>query len=233
MQHRSRIRRLCPTVLLAVLALPLAALPASAAKRPTCDGKRANIVGTGGRDSFSPGKFEEGDVVAMLGGSDFVEVGDHVDDITICGGKGDDFILGDARAGEDLHFFGDSGADYLGSDELERARRAMPHPLKLDGGRGNDHLTGSKGHDRIEGDSGFDIVRASTGDDVVHGGEGDDDLSGGAGNDLLFGDQDDDHLYGFDEKKKSHRRQVDSAFGGPGHDLCVAKHRHSCKKDQR
>jgi Ca2+-binding RTX toxin-like protein len=228
-------RRLAASLSLAFIALASVACTADASvvKDPICDGKRANIVGTAGKDSFIPSKFEPGDVVALLGGNDYAQVGGHVDDVTICGGKGEDEIVGDAGAGEGLKFFGDGGADELGS-LFEQGKRSANHGFKLDGGLGHDIVAGSKGHDRIEGGSGPDYVRGSSGGDVVHGGPGDDDLSGGPGKDELFGDQDDDRLYGyFYETKTPNRERVDTAFGGPGRDLCVAKHRHSCKKDRR
>ena len=226
-------RRFAAPLSLAFIAFALIAYTAdaSAAQRPTCDGKKANIVGTAGNDSFIPSKFDAGDVVALLGGHDYAQVGAHIDHVTVCGGQGEDKIFGDAGAGEDLKFFGDDGSDQLGS-LFEQGKHAAVHGFKLDGGRGRDSFTGSKGHDRIEGGTGADGVSGSRGGDVVHGGSGVDLLEGGAGKDKLFGDQDDDYLYGFfNGTKTPNRERVDSAFGGPGHDRCFAKYRHSCKRD--
>jgi len=207
--------------------------PALAAERPTCNGQTANIVGTQGKDSYAPSKFHDGDVVALLGGRDYAQVGGHTDNVTICGGRNDDEIVGDAGAGKNLRFFGDKGSDSLGS-LFEQGKSASRHGYKLDGGPGRDYFDGSKRHDRVEGGAGPDVVRGYKVGDVVHGGRGEDLIEGGPGEDTLFGDQDDDALYGFYYQTRTpNRERVDSVFGGPGRDICVAKHRHSCKKDRR
>ncbi|MFN8112268.1 MAG: hypothetical protein U0R51_03620 [Solirubrobacterales bacterium] len=212
-------------------ALPPAA--GLAAERPTCGGEKATIVGTAGKDAYAPSKFHPGDVVALLGGNDYAQVGGHVDDVTVCGGQGEDEIVADAGAGRDLRFFGGGGADVLGS-LFEQGKRAAQHSFRLDGGRGLDYFHGSRAHDRIDGGPGPDRIDGYLGGDVLHGDGGDDLVEGGPGADTLFGDHDDDALYGYYYSTKTpNAERLDSAFGGPGRDVCVAADRHSCRRDRR
>jgi subtilisin-like proprotein convertase family protein len=98
---------------------------------PACAGRRATIVGTGGRDALTgtPGP----DVIVAGGGND-----------SITGGGGNDAIC--AGAGNDTVFGGDGGdllAGGAGGDTLF-------------GLAGNDHLDGGSGADACHGGAGTD-----------------------------------------------------------------------------
>lgn len=103
----------------------LAPLQAASAETPTCAGRPATIVGTGGDDEIrgTPGD----DVIVALGGDDVVDPrgGDDV----VCGGSGRD------------HLRSDRGRDVLiggpGGDRLEALSR---RPAVLRGGAGADRL---------------------------------------------------------------------------------------------
>jgi hypothetical protein len=78
-------------------------------------------------------------------------------------------------------------------DDTVTLGKAVPVPVTLRGGGGNDALTGGKGAD------------------VLAGGEGDDRLAGQGGDDMLFGWAGDDTLIG--------GWGTDTLRGGPGHDV--------------
>jgi Ca2+-binding RTX toxin-like protein len=65
--------------------------------------------------------------------------------------------------------------------------RAVPVPVTLRGGPGNDNLSGGSGADKLIGGEGNDRLVGRAGDDALFGGEGDDALIGCSGNDLLRG----------------------------------------------
>jgi len=90
---------------------------------PVCHGKRATIVGTGGRDRLNGSKGP--DVIAALAGPDTV-LGRGGNDI-VCGGAGKDVLKG--GSGKD-RLYGEGGADQL---------QGGPSRDKLVGGRGKDH----------------------------------------------------------------------------------------------
>ncbi len=123
--------------------------------------------------------------------------GDAADDNVIEGGRGPDFLYGDA--GNDVLNGGDHN-DFLfggaGDDELN-------------GGAGADLLVDESGADLLDGGSGDDILITDvsvlagydgapldTLGDVLIGGEGNDVLFAGAGDDSLQGDAGDDWLAG-------------------------------------
>jgi Ca2+-binding RTX toxin-like protein len=73
---------------------------------------------------------------------------------------------------------------------------AVPVPVTLRGGPGDDRLLGGAGADKLVGGSGDDDLNARAGNDALYGGSGDDRLGGGAGDDLLQGGSGDDILIG-------------------------------------
>ena len=56
---------------------------------------------------------------------------------------------------------------------------------KLIGGPGNDRLGGRGGDDQLYGGPGNDVLKGGPGDDVLHGGPGNDVLQGGSGENVL------------------------------------------------
>lgn len=102
---------------------------------PTCGGRTATVVGTGGNDQLTGTK--KADVIAALRGDDRVFGLDGND--VVCGNGGADFIKG--RAGDDL-LRGGGGNDTLG------------------GGPGDDTLRGGTGRDSCRGGPGSDTKRS-------------------------------------------------------------------------
>jgi Ca2+-binding RTX toxin-like protein len=95
-----------------------------------------------------------------------IPLGDNNPNLTIDGGKGDDFIMG--SCGDDV----------------------------IKGGKGNDFIMGCDGNDKIDGGKGNDFISGGKGNDQVHGGRGNDIIMGGDGNDHVYGDQGRDDVYG-------------------------------------
>lgn len=112
-----------------------------------CQGRRATIVGTAGRDVLrgTPGR----DVISGLRGNDKI-VGLGGNDLA-CGGPGSDRING--GPGKD-RLFGGPGNDVIR------------------GGKGPDLTVGGPGRDRLFGGPGRDRLRAGAGRDVCKGGPG-------------------------------------------------------------
>ena len=121
------IRRTTMPFLMAAIATVglLAPLPAAADTGPTCAGRRATIVGTGGNDSLTG--TAGNDVIVGFGGHDY-----------IYGLSGSDYICG--NGGEDT-IDGGSGADRIwgggGKDSIRP-------------GRGRDYVHGGPGTDRVD-----------------------------------------------------------------------------------
>jgi Ca2+-binding RTX toxin-like protein len=167
---RSRAARRLGAPLAVVAFLGLASF-ASAAGKPSCDGKAATILSNGAKIVGTKAP----DVI-VAGPGDNAIYGEGGND-TICGGDGNDTIYG--GRGDDT-LFGEAGNDALdgerGSDNL-------------DGGSGTDRLFGSSGNDTLDGGPGdHDQVDGGPGDDSLSGGEGDFDvLTGGPGNDSIDG----------------------------------------------
>lgn len=155
---------------IATLAIGLAG-NAGAAATPTCDGRRATIVGTEGDDRLTGTNGP--DVIVGLGGKDKI-FGLGGSDV-ICGGRGRDRI------------FGGSGSDKIwGNGGNDR----------INGHIGKDTIRGGNGQDYILGRSGDDVIFGEAGHDRLFGGRGNDTLDGGDGNDTLDGDLDLDILKG-------------------------------------
>ena len=113
MTRLRHVRRVVAFVCLAVSVAVLAPATASAGV-PTCMGRTATVVGTGGDDTLRG--TPRADVVVARGGNDRV-IGRGGNDL-VCAGRGDDVVSG--RAGDDT-LSGGSGTDVLnggaGTDE--------------------------------------------------------------------------------------------------------------------
>jgi Ca2+-binding RTX toxin-like protein len=86
-----------------------------------------------------------------------IPIGDNNPNLTIDGGKGDDFIMG--SNGDDV----------------------------IKGGNGNDFIMGGDGNDQIHGGRGNDFIHGGNGNDKVYGDQGRDDVYGGQGKDWVQG----------------------------------------------
>ncbi|MGH2695871.1 MAG: calcium-binding protein [Actinomycetota bacterium] len=150
---------------LVVAAVHLAAsviAPPGPAAAPRCFGKKATIVGTGGRDRIKG--TPRADVIVALGGGDAIN-GKAGDDL-ICGGGGNDTIRG--KKGDDRTNGGPGGDimfGHAGDDDLI-------------GKGGSDELIAGPGNDRMRGGQGFDILEGGAGDDIYDGGGSAFDLAG-------------------------------------------------------
>ncbi len=133
--------------LLASLTVAAVAAPASAAKKVTCRGQAATIVGTNGPDRLVGTNRK--DVIAGLGGNDAI-IGGGGNDL-ICGGTGRDRLAG--KGGRD-RLYGNGGPDIL---------IGGTGPDRLFGGVGNDRLTGQAGNDTLGGGPGTDTCYQGTG----------------------------------------------------------------------
>ena len=135
---------------------------------PTCDGRKATIVGTNGDDVLigTPGP----DVIVGLGGNDYIKGLGGRD--RICGGPGNDTIYGNGGADT---IIGNDGADTIyGGRRADRILGEGGYD-RLFGQRGADYITGASGNDRLVGGAGNDDLRAGRGTDTCIGGAGDDD----------------------------------------------------------
>jgi hypothetical protein len=134
------------------------------------------------------------DVVVIAGNirQDAELIGGEGND-TLIGGKGSDFLSGDA--GNDT-LIGGSGHDSLsGGDGRDVLIGGNGHD-QLSGGAGNDVLIGGSGNDALVGDEGNDELHGNAGADGLAGGLGNDMLFGGSGRDLAIGGEGRDRLYG-------------------------------------
>lgn len=117
-----------------------------------------------------------------------------VDDDSISGLGGDDFLLGDPT------IYGSGGDDFIA------------------GGDGNDRAYGNSGDDHVTGGPGNDDISGSLGADLIDGGDGDDNVSEGppfdTDTDILFGGAGDDLLDAYNTPPV-----MDVVNCGPGNDL--------------
>lgn len=100
------------------------------------------------------------------------------------GGRGDDYILGNASANR---IWGDHGDDYItaqGGNDL------------VWGGTGQDQIFGGDGEDQLFGGDDFDQISGGADNDRIFGGVGSDLLSGDAGNDFIDGGLGNDRMRG-------------------------------------
>ena len=120
-----------------------------------------------------------------------------VDDDSITGLGGDDFLVGDPTP------YGPGGNDSLSGDD------------------GDDRVYGASGDDAVSGGSGDDHVSGSLGSDVVAGGDGDDNVSEGppfdTDTDIAYGGAGDDIMDAFNDTPI-----MDIIYCGPGDDLVYA-----------
>jgi hypothetical protein len=89
-------------------------------------------------------------------------------------------------------------------DDAVIVSRAIPIPVTLRGGPGNDHLVGGIDSDKLVGGPGNDVLIGRAGKDGIFGGPGNDRLLGGPDFDVLRGEGGEDVL-----------------LGGPGDNLLV------------
>jgi Ca2+-binding RTX toxin-like protein len=221
--------------------LPTSAAHAAAA--PMCDGHRATIVGTPGKDVLVGTRGA--DVIAGLAGNDRID-GRGGDDI-VCAGAGGDQVTG--GPGDDRLFSGPpaaSGGDHFGppdvliggpgDDFLSASRRGnkdtavrlsyarAPRGVTVDlrshtvTGWGTDTVRAS-GWVHVVGSAHDDTMTGSAGRDWLEGRAGDDTLVGRGGNDLLEDGRGDDTLLG---GRGNDDLQAftgsDTVRGGPGND---------------
>jgi Ca2+-binding RTX toxin-like protein len=128
-----------------------------------------------------------------------------LDDIAIvgdvlCGGDGEDAILGDQGVVVDIVEDGSR-------EEFIRPRQPFVSTTIFEVGTltrettltqfevgGDDLLLGGPGGDSLHGGAGDDLINGNAGIDVIFGGDGDDVIWGGRGDDHLYGGYGDDHL---------------------------------------
>lgn len=147
---------------------------------PTCQGRTATVVGTGGADTL---RGTHGVDVIVAGAGDDKIYGLRGDDV-ICAGPGDDLVY--AGDGADV-VLGSDGTDRLyGGPGADRIIGGAGQD-RLWGGGGNDSLVGNDGNDELAGGDGVDVLAGGNGNDGLYGGSGDDTLAGGAGRDFCHG----------------------------------------------
>jgi Ca2+-binding RTX toxin-like protein len=117
-----------------------------------------------------------------------------VDDDSITGLGGDDFLVGDPTP------YGPGGNDFMS------------------GGDGDDRAYGASGDDFVSGGPGDDHVSGSLGSDIVSGGDGNDNVSEGppfdTDTDIIFGGAGDDIMDAYNDFPLT-----DIVYCGPGNDL--------------
>ena len=187
-------------VLTAVLSsLVLVASPdAYAATTPRCQGERATIVGTAGRDTLTG--TDGRDVIWAGGGNDRISARRGND--LVCAGPGSDYVH--AGNGAD-HILGEGGDDELdsstGQDDVVDGGTGADTLIGssagalLRGGAGDDELTGKEEGVVLDGGADDDRLLAQWVGLVLRGGDGDDfidgywardaDIDAGPGNDTI------------------------------------------------
>ena len=118
----------------------------------------------------------------------------------LCGGPGEDAILGDQGVVTNIVESGDR-------EEVIAPRQPFMESLIFAEGTltrqvelsqinlgGDDVILGGDGGDWIHGGAGVDLINGNAGDDRIFGGDGDDAIWGGAGNDHLYGGHGDTDL---------------------------------------
>ena len=123
---------------------------------PSCQGRRATIVGTSRRDVLRG--TARADVIVAFGGNDTIRARRGRD--RVCAGSGRDEVV--SGAGRD-HILGGVGRDRL---------LGGPHNDTLAGGPGNDTLVGGAGRNRLFGGLGNDTLVGRPGRDLISGGPG-------------------------------------------------------------
>lgn len=214
---------------LALLLVALAVEPSASARRASCGGKRATIVGSPRNDVLKGTKRAD---VIFAGKGDDVIRGRRGNDI-ICGGDGHDDLVGgpgndslDAGVGTDGLFGGDGDDLLRGSDGDGDLLVGGPGNDQLDGGPGVlDTLTlsfapgsvnidlagGTASGEGSDGVTGIERVNGSDFGDTLTGSAGSEAFSGGSGDDVLVGGDGYDRFQGGPGN--------DRIDGGPGEDL--------------
>jgi hypothetical protein len=163
---------------------PLASDPARVTIKvralPSCDGRKATVIGTGRGETIRG--TQRDDVIVAFGGNDRIR-GRGGDD-RICAGKGRDVVEG--GAGRD-RVTGGAGADRLRGGKGVDLLDGDPGDDTLAGGTGNDTIRGRGGRDRLLGGPGIDILMGGPGRDTVVRGPGRDVFRGGPGRDRIVG----------------------------------------------
>ena len=162
-------------------------------------------------------------LVNLIDGADSVDASVVADRVFVCGGEGNDTLLGGAGAdalagdagGDDLN--GGPGADFLYGSVSDFSAQCGPTRAdlpgernRLSGGGGDDVLLSGPARDTSSGGDGDDYLWPGAGDDVLDGGAGSDALAGDHGADVLDGGDGDDFLGGGPGD--------DDLRGGPGAD---------------
>lgn len=141
---------------------PVGTPPVATTPVAFCQGRRATIVGTKGRDVLNG--TAKRDVIVGLGGNDVIR-GRGGNDL-ICAGNGNDVVL--AGAGNDI-VRGGGGND------------------RISGQAGADRLFGEKGRDQLRGGGGLDRLYGGNQPDRLFGNAGNDWLIGGRARDRGVG----------------------------------------------
>jgi Ca2+-binding RTX toxin-like protein len=204
---------------LALAAIGLAPVPATAQTVHTCFGEVADTVGTSGEDTLA------GDVVVGLGDED------ELTGRLVCGGKGSDYYLRgteavDAGPGDErqIYVHGPLGIGGPGNDKFFES--SAPDKQVLRGGEGNDSWVpegADTGLDVFYGGIGNDDTRPEEGqfdnNTRQFGGEGNDSLHGEYGKDRLYGQAGDD-LLTTTRPAPDNDNIADLVDGGDGFDTC-------------
>jgi Ca2+-binding RTX toxin-like protein len=139
-----------------------------------------------GDDSYT-GTY--GERIFGFWGDDSIQIGTGSD---ASGGRGDDYIVGNASANR---IWGDHGEDYLtaqGGNDLVWGGTGQD---QIFGGDGDDQLFGGDDFDQIYGGSANDRIFGGAGSDLLGGDAGNDYINGGVGNDRMRGGADDDRYF--------------------------------------
>jgi Ca2+-binding RTX toxin-like protein len=186
---RGKGRAVCLAAsLLAALTAALV-LSASAPAKPSCLGKKANIVS--GKKTIVGTKAP--DSIIVSGGGKHTVLGLGGND-RICGGPGEDKIVGGKGADR---IDGGPGADTILADKGGDKANGGAGNDYVDGQKGSDDLDGGGGDDRVIGDKGNDKMDGGPGNDYLDGGLGDEKLeTGGGGTDVVIGNLGSDNVSG-------------------------------------
>jgi RTX calcium-binding nonapeptide repeat (4 copies) len=237
--HRNSRASIIPfaLILVGLVALAMAATGSARAK-PTCFGKTATIVGSNGSNKISG--TPRNDVIYAGGGNDKIQTPsgpkNNGKDI-ICGGPGNDKIIGNADAekisggpGKDLVKSGNGNDLVVGDNEnVSGNESGKTGNDSLDSAGGKDFIVGdnyargdAKGaspdtqNGGLEGDADGDTIvgdSASFGSGDATGGA-DDRMGGAAGNDIVIGDS-------YTVSGVASGGGKDDNNSGPGADLAV------------
>ena len=203
-------------LVLALAAVGLMPMPATAGSAHQCFGEVATVVGTHRDDQLS------GDVVVGRGGRDTIHAR------LACGNSGDDFTVfglekADGGPGSD-EFVASPGSLVEGGDGYDSLFSWSESSQVLRGEEGNDEWVASEDGgetDFFYGGPGDDRTAPPDGifgqDSRQFGGEGNDNLKGGSGRDKLYGGPGDDTLGSF----PSDDGLPDLLWGGEGFDTCI------------